>query len=246
MPIFSDAWRALRRNWLWAGAYVGASLGAGAAFKVYSDWSRTVVGDGVVPPKIALLGLSADLLYLAILAAFTAVIFAEMGKEMDRPLWKCGGAGEALRRYFVPWFLIALINITTGRLMIQAAQAGDGSLALLLEFCRMCLIMLSVPVGACIMYHRGLVWKELPDALAPLTRLLSPTLGVLLLGMFQWALWFTLILAIPDEMRGSTLLLVLIEAPLVLIDCYVFCAVWHICMLDRDTQSEDFGNDFDF
>ncbi len=111
-------------------------------------------------------------IYLAVAAsAVMAVFFTELGVRIDRPIWKCAGPREALRRFFIPWLIINLATITLvdiqSRLLIAEKREAGAAVELLILMVHLG----AAPVGACVMHWGALVWNEIGSALKPMMRL---------------------------------------------------------------------------
>ena len=190
--------------------------------------------------------LLAALILVAVWAFAKALAFSRMGRELDKPLWKVKGDWEAVRRFFGLWFLLDLVCLSsvycTGRLM--AMEQGGGAAAL--YFVYFLLSVVSLPIGACIMFAGRADLRRMGEILAPLARELPRTLVVLLFSAAQ----FLLIDGLGNEAydRGAApVFLVTTFAVLNVIggycECVVFAGTWLLCKADRDTVRED---DFDF
>lgn len=180
----------------------------------------------------------------AIVAAVQAIVFARLGKAIDRPLWKCASDQEALQRFFVLWFVVNLIGITTQQFLANAQPTGDQGLMALSTLLYLAAYLLLTPLATCIMYFGRLDWARIPEALAPFGRQLKLAASALLLQLLAFAL---------NDVAAGVLLLVLgkdgldaaIVAPALAItlpaalECLVFVVVWRVCMTDRDSHLYD-------
>lgn len=212
-----------------AAAFVAAA-GAQLAFVGIGE-PENPYGD----PVVLLLSLSVSLALVVLTALIQAVVFARMGKEIDRPLWKSAGDWEALRRYFLLW---AVLNA----LIVVCSSMADFSLTVLdserlsgmffLLYVAACVV--SVPLGGAIMFGGPLRVRKLGERLLPLMRQMPQTLLVLLLSGAVF--FFTLSLVAGTESKPWLLpLLSVIQA---YFDCVLFAAVWLICVYDRQNPEE--------
>ncbi|MCC6144911.1 MAG: hypothetical protein IT368_13985, partial [Candidatus Hydrogenedentes bacterium] len=127
MALLNDALMALRRNYQLVLAFLVVAL----LLSVGNKQLGQVLGldQENLPPLAGLLGIVLSLATLAVYSATCAIIFARLGKDMDRPIWKCADDSEALRRYFEPWFLLNLVHYAIFRLAGAAENAGQTDLA---------------------------------------------------------------------------------------------------------------------
>ena len=163
---------------------------------------------------------------------------ARLGRAMDRPLWKCHVPGEALRRFFTPWFILTLGPMVIRNFQVQMTSPDA---YFTIEMFMMLLGLLIVPVGACIMFSGALVWEELGETLAVIPRQFRLFLPVLAVSLVQYILQQAADDLLPRGLhayRAFALTASLINVPMVLFDLLAFCMMWRICMLDRDTAHQ--------
>jgi hypothetical protein len=242
LNILSEAVKTVRQNGGTVLSYVAILVGLDAA-KVSMDF--LVDGGILVPPDPVVFRVyqyAADVLLAFFIAVVQAIVFARMGREIDRPLWKVKGDWDAVRRFFPLWFLLSLLQITLLRLLDNFGETAAGILCLMGFFV---LFLLYVPLGSCIMFTGNLRWGELPDSLAPLRRQWPYALIVLGLNGVQLLLLmeFLRFLAIHGSRDKWIGLELGLDAVLSSLDCLVFAATWLICMTDRNT-AEDIPIDF--
>jgi hypothetical protein len=191
--------------------------------------------------------------YLIVCVAYAvaqSVVFAQMGKEIDRPLWKIAGAKEAVRRFFPLWFTISFVTLATLQISDSLARTGNPELGMLLYYgLFMSITLVGVPVGACIMFYGKLEWPNLGEILIPLARQFPMTMAILLLNLFQFLLMGVLMSSDAGAAAKPDVFMTLFKGTALAvvggyIDCVVFAGVWLICMADRDTDHE--RDDFDF
>jgi len=239
LDLLRDAFQSLRRNRISVLAYF---LGSAAIVTVYRGVLQTLRNHSVMdppPPWLAIVTIGADVLLAAAVSALQAVLFAQIGKEIDRPLWKCNGSRDALQRFFMPWFIINLLMLMLIKLQFQAVQAANNEIALLVEFFQLALFLLFIPLGACVMYAGRLNWRELPENLLPVARVYPPMLFVFLLGAAQYIYHRAVFLLLPAPLLESLLVSAFLDVPPLLADCLTFAAMWRVCMLYRDMAPED-------
>lgn len=189
---------------------------------------------GPPPVPFTLFNILHEILFAAALAALYAVLLAALGREIDRPLWKCSLPREALQRFFTVWFILTL---TTFVLRDFQANANNPEAQLAIEVFLIFSLPFVIPLGACVMHHGALHWEELPAILAPLGRHFNLFLPVLLVGLFQYLLQLTLAAAVPPVTHpyAQAAALSLVNLPAAWLDLLMFAISWRICALHRDT-----------
>lgn len=174
--------------------------------------------------------------FAAAAAAIYAIVLSLLGRAIDRPIWKCGVPGEALGRYFVPWFILTL-----GPMVMRDFQVQLSSLEAyeLVESVLLFLGLFLIPVGACIMFYGALVWHELGQTLGVISRQFRLLIPVLLVGLLQYILQDMASHGLSGLAQERSLHFALaaafLTAALSVFDLLAFAMVWRVCMLDRDT-----------
>lgn len=237
MNLYRDAFENLKRNYGPVLVYVTASAVASFAHVSIATWlfgpelkSETPLFRVVSPIVLAALG-----------GVLCAVCFARIGKDIDRPLWKCTGDGDALQRFFTPWFILFLLSGTVLSLLDRFAEAERGDAATLCFSLYLLLFVLQIPVGTCVMYMGGLHWPLLWESLRPITVLLPLALGVFAITALEF---ITTVLA--SQFHGGALYWAAMNAGLSFLECFAFALMWRICMLHRDLPAEQDPDDFGF
>lgn len=247
MSTIAQAEKALVRNWPTVAAYIGATVALIAAFDLTHAWLDTIVPPEMNPKPGWYITAEAgmDLLILIGIAAIQAVAFAAMGREIDRPLWKCEDAMEALRNFFPIWLMVSLIMLAITRIEVSLAHRGLDEALQTMLLPHLFWSGAYMPLGVCIMYGGRLVWSEIPGRLAPLLHVLPKAVTAFLLGIMQFFIWLSVIPLIPKSAVMSTLYVALLNVALLLLECLAFAVMWHACMESRDTAPER-DDDFDF
>lgn len=247
MDLIADAEKALVQHWRIVALYVLCSV---AAVAVYDGC--LVALDGIVPPDttpkhfwFVALTLLLDLVLAAAIAALQSTVFAMLGAQLDRPLWKYNGHADALKRFFTIWFVVNLIYLAIRRLQGYMSAQGLDHGVIALEIPRLFWICCAVPVAVCIMYGGKPVMNEIPDRLSPLFRFFPRILVPFGLGFLQYMLLELWVLNVPRAFREIPATSALINVPLVLLECLVFAVMWHLCMEHRDTAIDQ-DDDFDY
>ncbi len=248
MQVIVQAWKDLQDRLLLVFAYVGAHsllfLTVGLL-----EWAVGFEPDGeVVPPGIAALKMLDQIALAAAIAAVQAIVFARIGKDIDRPLWKCSDDLDALRRFFLPWLLLNLGYTAIAEVGSLAIRNDLGALFQLTEMLRLFYMLLYLPIGACIMYWGRLDWNELGETLRPIVRQFALVLNVFLLQLAQHFvnLELSIVLQGKDPATLSYVLFFALGAmPITLLELLAFVAMWHVLMINRNAP-EDEDEDFDF
>jgi hypothetical protein len=241
MRVLVEAAQALPQNARAAAVYVLLCTGTNALKRT----TDAVLASESVPLLVPSAQSAYDFamsLFIAVGFTLASVLgFSRLARQLGRPLWKVDGDGEALSRFFMPWLLLCLAMVTTIRLMSQFLQEQPDSVpGELLKFVFFSLFIFSVPVGACIMFSGHFAWRDLPGSLAPLVRQFPLTLAVAFVNFIA----LVYVLSLPDVLRQwpgldkATWFECLADAPLSLVDCYVFAVTWFICTRDRREMEE--------
>lgn len=254
MPLFADAWASLKRNQFELLIYVvGLSL-----FILLT--SALSVALGITPDSEAswlpIFRFSLTLVQAAFQSAIMAIVFARMGEDIDRPLWRCPSGAEALQRFFMPWFILNLGMLTLLRISERAAEADYQGAAYTLVLLFLLGWVVALPAGACVMYHGRLHWPELGIALRPIVGRFDLSFLVFSVLLLQ----FLLMLAAQsfavshtkvdnDDLwqvvKTQILYWPLAAIPLNLLDLYAFAMMWRVCMIFRDEETDE-EDPFDF
>jgi hypothetical protein len=246
--LFTAAWNDLGEHRNLAAVYVGVhvlmvclSRGALAVVAPY-------VPEAHPPLWLPVFDMSRQLALAVAASVLQAVVFARLGKSLDRPLWKCRDDGEAVRRFFLLWFILNLGLGALEQLHANAIGWDIAELAMLLEILIFLAAVVLLPFGACVMYSGRLEWAALPEALRPMGRQLPLTLRVMSLLMLQYALTLLLQIALYNHVKDRSAILIpaLTIAPAAFLECLAFCAMWRVCMIHRQSGDEDTGGFFDF
>lgn len=177
----------------------------------------------------------------AIVSAVQAVVFARLGKAIDRPLWKCASDQEALRRFFVLWFVVNLVGITTEQFVVNAQPSGDEGLIALSTLLYFTAHLFLFPLAVCIMFFGRLDWARIPEALAPFGRQLRLAAIAILLQLFVFSLstataGLLLLLLGKEGLDAAIFSPALAIVPLAALECLIFVLMWRVCMADRDSH----------
>ncbi len=238
--IFPEAFRAVARNPRALVLYIALAMGVvGAKLAVMYPFTG---GETPEDPELSvrLIELLTDLVVAGTYAFAQTVAFSWLGQDLDRPLWRVKGIKDALTRFYAVWLMLDLLIIVFGTIAGKQLIADiNNSLGQLMLLLFLVMQIIAIPIGAAIMFHGELKWRELGQSLAPLGRQLFATfLVVCFSGTVLIMLLFILLPATADVLW----LRPLIEIPGGLAECVIFAATWFICIMDReaDTASDDF------
>ncbi len=235
--IFPEAFRAVMRNPRALALYIVLAMGAAGAKLAamhLCTGGETLGNPGLT---VRLLTLLTDLALVAIYAFAQTVAFSWLGQDVDRPLWRVKGLKDALARFYSLWLILDLLIIALNSIAARQLNAdATNALGHIMMLLFLSLQVISIPIGAAIMFHGELKWRELGQSLAPLGRqFFATTLVVVFSGCTLVLLLFFLL---PSS--GSRLWLrPLVEIPGGLAECIIFTATWRICIMDRDADTDD-------
>jgi hypothetical protein len=236
---FHEAVRGLRENPLPVAFYVAVTTGA-MGLGLVAHVLLAPGGLSEAPLLQQKLQPLANDLFQALAWAFAAsVAFSRIGRDMDRPLWKVPDDRAALARFFVPWFILALVFTTAGQALFSTINPEEPASILGWLTGVSLVAMWIVPLGACVMFMGRLDWAHLGDALTPLFRqfpLALPFLGLGFLTCFVLSMLFV---------GESIVLMMLLKALDGLAECLVFAGIWAVCRHDR-THGDTATDDYDF
>lgn len=239
MELLKDAFRAVQRNLGSLLLYIFFGAAMSFARILSNKWFEALDKETLSPLIENGFPIISKIIIAAGYALLLCVVFARIGREIDRPFWKVESDREAIRRFFSLWFILLLISILCGDLIGQLITDSpkDGQiLSLVWLFGNSFLIQ----VGGAIMFYGHCRKEEIAQAMSTLLHQLPLTLLAALVSFFFNSLVIEIMRAgiLPD----------LVTPVLDIIEGYGFCVVfaftWLICMRHRDEESED--EDFDF
>lgn len=241
MPPLQSAQKDLKLQWREVIGYTAGIFAVQALFRAADLALHGMEGGWVSAVRILVLCVLA-----CAVSALQAVFFARIGKRIDFPVWRCGGAGEALRRFFSVWLILNLMVLASVSFHLRALVSGASDLAVTLEFMIMALAALFIPVGAALMHREGGLSNPPSPALMPLLRQFRQIFPVMLLGVAQLFILRVLQFAVSMDTVQGLLLVSAADAPLAALDCLMFAMTWRVFMLDREAAAAAEGSPFDF
>jgi len=243
VSLFQDAWDSLQRNRGTVMAYLALTFAVRLAHAL-TGWVLLPEDPKLAPDWLPLYRIVSILSVCVLSSALAAVFFARIGREIDRPLWKCADDKEAVRRFFSTWFILALAGNT---LQSSAGHFHEAGLDTASAWCFvgfMTVFIMTIPAGACIMYGGGLQWPVIHERLKPMIALFPLTLNALSVALLEFvALVGSEFLL--ELIREQVLFMPIRDVALTALKCYTFALMWRICMLHRDMPPGE-SNDFEF
>ncbi|MEA3366181.1 MAG: hypothetical protein U9Q79_11135, partial [Candidatus Hydrogenedentes bacterium] len=179
LAVIPEAFRAVLRNPRALFLYIGLAMGV-VSLNLVASYMMT---GGEIPEEpglpLRLFGLISDLVLAATSAFAQTVAFSWLGQNLDRPLWRIKGIGDAMKRFFPVWLMLDLLILIFHNLTIRFMAADpSSSLGEFMFLLFITLNVIAIPIGAAIMFHGELKWTELGASLVPLGRQLFPTVLV--------------------------------------------------------------------
>lgn len=244
--LFDQAVNDLRRHSGIVIAYLAVTTALLAVYRIPAH--VLAAADPAVLPISAVslmhLGLA---LYLAVASsAVQAIFFAALGVEIARPVWKCKGWRDALRRFFIPWLILNLLLITIIDISARMINAEQTDLATILELLLIAVHIASIPVGCAIMFWGGLDWHDLPSAMAPLGRFFQWTLLPLGIALLQYGLIEARYMVLEGNDLITLVSFSVTDIPIVLMDIFIFTLVWRICLHNQMNPKDVDEDPIDF
>ncbi|MDX9974666.1 MAG: hypothetical protein RBU21_16900 [FCB group bacterium] len=246
MIFLQNAIAAVQRNALalliYAAGILGIQiLGLAAEYVFLGGWT---VPAETMSGRMQAIGLAISLVQAPLSAIVTAIAFARIGKDMDRPLWRSAGDRDALRRFFQLWFVLILVSLALGH-ATSVAHSRESSLVVPLLLLYLLFSILTVPIGACMMFPGAPQWREIGRNLAPLGYQFPRTLLLCFLTFLQVVLVQKVFEVRVDPEAGYRWLLLTPVVTVIgaYIDCLVFAGAWLMCIDHRNTDRD---TDFDF
>jgi hypothetical protein len=244
LTIIRDAIDAVQHNLRAFFIYLAFILPVGLANLLWDLLEFKELLTGMAPATTNLCAVGIQLAGAAVASLGCSVAFSMMGRDIDHPMWRISGSGEAIRRYFGLWFLLVLVDVV----LVQALQLAHdlwpmGGAAGIVSLMRMAINAAIIPVGASIMFLGRPHFGNLGEAIAPLFRQFPKSLVLMALGVFILSLFHVVLgVLLLTEPAPSIPMIMAAGAVLSVIgayfDCVVFAGAWIICMIDRDTTEE--------
>ena len=250
VQLLSEAEQALMRNWRTVLVYLSVSIAVITANNVVMLALNDALPESATakPLWYVLSSLGMDLALVTIISSLQAIAFSVIGEEMDRPLWKCNGWQDSLKRFFTFWFILNLLFVTSSSLVASVPESMQMDVLAVVGLFRYGLIIFGVPVGVCIMHGGGLHWHNLPAMLAPFVHLFQMTFVALSLGFAQCIVIEVALLSASEALLKTPWYWSFVNIPLVLLECPAFATMWLVCIHYRTIEPEldQDDDDYDF
>ena len=181
---------------------------------------------------LGLVQIGIDVLQVFVYAAIVSIVFSRLARNIDRPLWKVHGDGDALARFFPMWLLLTFICVAFLRFGQTFFESGQEDFGGVLQVIGMLLITMVIPFGAIVTFLGNGRGEDLRVAVSILPRVIDRFLLAMLIGFFQFNLMAELYTSEGTEywMRP------LIAALDVYMDCVVFSYIFLACREQRDLE----------
>jgi len=240
LQILAEAFRDVHRNPGPLFLYLAITVGMSIGLAVLQYVVKRLGIEESLPAVSQSIGFVRDIVLALGDAVAASIAFSRLGRELDKPLWKIEGDWEALRRFFLPWFILSLGFVAVIQLLRAAVGSDAASGAVVAaDVGVIVLAACIVPLGACIMFHGRLDWREIPESLSPLAKQFPLALVFFLLGFVVFGLLgdIHVLLARSLDVRNSAVAPV-IEVLDGYFECVIFAGIWEICRISRDMIEE--------
>lgn len=196
-----------------------------------------LVDEDVREAPLSLFSLTLQAIGVLVEATAQTIAFTWMGQRLGRPLWKLS-LREGVHEFFGLWLVLQTI---VGGLWLScftvASATGDYDLGFGLLLACTPVLVLTIPVGACVMHQGRVSSHAVRSAFHTLAEAFPQTLALLL---FQGVVFFFVLILQARTVDWA--------APLVgIIDVYfnvvVFGAAWTLCVHHEQSFDDD---DLDF
>jgi hypothetical protein len=249
MSLITEAERALIRNWRSILLYIGLCVLVIGVYRAGVNELEHLVPESVQPKPAwyASADLFADIALACVMALLQACAYARLGRDIDRPLWKCRDDREAITRFAVIWAILNLSYFALLQMQTTLDHQGQIGGASAVGLMALLWNLIYVPIGVCLMHQGGLKDLRLGDALLPLLHFLPRTMLVVGLGFLQLVLFEWLAFSVPEPMRNLPWIIAAINIPLIYLECLAVAIMWISCAEYRIVAAEQTDDDdFDF
>lgn len=238
LALVADAFQSLKRSPALVAGYALVCCSSEYLVQLLLPLLPESTPDLEGPAWVRMAALAALVVHAVILSAAQAVFFARLGKSIDNPLWKCEDDREALRRFFSIWLVLNMLVLLIIRLMTITREQEFESASLMLELSLMFGFALFFPAGASIMYAKVERWQDTPAALRTISSQFGLSLMVMCIGFLSFS-YMLLMQELLGSEAGTIVPIVVISAPVTILDCLSFAAMWRVCMIHRDSPPEE-------
>lgn len=181
---------------------------------------------------IGLIQTGAVVIQVFVYAAVASIVFSKMAKNIDYPMWKIHGSGDALSRFFPMWLLLFFVSVAVIQFGIIAFQQGDENLGAGLQFGGIVLLITVIPFGAIVTFLGNGRGEDLRVAFTIIPRVIDRFLVAMLIGFVQISIVQTVLL----EEGTAFWMKPMVSAFDVYLDCVVFSYIFLACREQRDME----------
>ena len=259
MSLISGAEQALVRNWRSVFFYIGACVLIVSVYRMANNQMDRVL-TGIALPTSAQLEaihpkadwyiggkLFADIAIACVVAVFQAIAYARLGRDIDKPLWKCRDDREAVVRFAVIWVMFNLLNFALFQFQSTLSNRELESTSVIVGLVALLWNLLYIPAGVCLMHHGGLKELNVGEALMPMLHFLPRTLLLMGLGFLQLVLFEMMVFSVPESMRALPWIIGAFNVPIIYLECLGVAIMWSTCSEYRTVAAEQQDDDdFDF
>jgi hypothetical protein len=259
MSLISGAEQALVRNWRSVLFYIVACVVVVAIYRLAGnqmdrvltgvDWPAAAQLEAIQPKPEWYTGgeLFADIAIACLVGVFQAIAYARLGRDIDKPLWKCRDDRDAVVRFALIWVMFNLLNFALFQFQSTLYTRGFVSASGIIGVIALLWNLLYVPAGVCLMHHGGLKNANLGEALMPMLHFLPRTLLLMGLGFLQLVLFEMLVFSVSEPMRALPWVIGAFNVPIIYLECLGVAIMWMSCSEYRAVAAEQQDDDdFDF
>lgn len=238
--MLRDAFRAVHENFgallLFLIVDLPLTMGVASLNEFYVEPRSERLGDQLV----GLIQTGEVVLQVLVYAAVASMVFSRMAKNIDRPLWKVHGDGDALARFFPMWLLLFIVSVAVIQFGTLSLTRGEENLGGALQFTGILLLITVIPFGAIVTFLGNGRGEDVRVALSILPRVADRFLLAMLIGFVQISIIQSFLFAESTEFWMKPL----ISAFDVYLDCVVFSYIFLACREQRDLEEPIDPNDF--
>lgn len=246
MDILSESFAAMRRNAATVALYTVAVVGFNTIIIGLNLFLEAPLKEESHANLARIYTIVTSLFLTMVFSLAQAMAFSRLGADIDRPLWRISGSREAIRRFFQLWFILNLFVMAVSYLRAVVPDSPTGeAFATLIFLLTVALIVVCIPMGACIMFRGPLTWGEGTRSFSPLLHELPHTLLLLFLSALSIVLdlYYHGVAESISQKWVTVLIAPLFAVPSALLECLVFAGTFLICMTHRE-RGEDTDLDF--
>lgn len=242
--MLREAFAAVQRNYTAYFLYLAIHVPVNAAiFYLWVLW-LTPMSEELDSGLVRLVDVGTSVISAVVWALAQCIVFARIGRDMDRPDWKVSSDKESIKRFFAFWLLLDLGIFLIVQLQAAAITSfGSEELAQMMELVKMLYAIMVVPLGAAVMFHGHVGRKEIGKAFSVLFAEFPFTLVAMMIALCSHVVLMSLLVSLITAGGRSLAAFPVVDIVDKYVDCFVFSCVWFICMRNREQESD---SDLDF